>query len=223
MRTQGLAKWVWISGTGVLAAFAVVVGFWLARGTVTFATTKVITVPSGSMLPTLKVGKSYRARLDVFLKAIPKCGDIVVFFPPSEALYSGEGMSFWVSRCVGVPGDLIEIKEGVLWRNGTKIAEPYLKDPMDNPYDFKLIQYKGQIIPLSISFGLVNNDNHTASKYFIDDPELMKQYLKCPPARIPPGFCIVMGDNRNGAFDSRAWGPVQLDRVVARIDDLTPL
>lgn len=223
MYRHGLAKWVWIAGIGVLAISAAGVGFLVARGTVTFATTKVLYVPSGSMLPTLKVGKSYRARLDVFLKANPKFGDIVVFFPPSDALMPGQGMTFWISRCIGLPGDLIEIKERALWRNGTKVAEPYLFDPMSNLYDFKLIQVKGQYIPLSISDGFVNNDNHTASKFYIDNPDLMKRYLKSPPVRIPPGYCIVMGDNRNGAFDSRAWGLLPLESVVGRIDDLTPL
>lgn len=223
MRTQGLAKWVWVSGTGVLAVFAVVVGFWLARGTVTFATTKVIYVPSGSMLPTLKMGRSYRARLDVYLKANPKFGDIVVFFPPSDALFPGQNMTPWIKRCIGLPGDLIEVRKGALWRNGVKVVEPYLMDPMSNHYDFKLIQFKGQYIPLSISEVFVNNDNHTAEKYYVDDLDLMKRYLKSPPVRIPPGYCIVMGDNRNGSFDSRAWGLVPLERVVGKIDDLTPL
>ena len=39
--------------------------------------------------------------------------------------------SFWIKRVVGKAGDVLEFKDGKVYRNGTVIEEPYIKEPMD--------------------------------------------------------------------------------------------
>jgi signal peptidase I len=52
----------------------------------------------------------------------PEVGDVVVFTYPLEA-----GKDF-IKRVVGVPGDVIEIREGYLYRNGKMMEEPFVKE-----------------------------------------------------------------------------------------------
>ena len=92
-------------------------------------------VPSGSMEPTLLIGDELLATKypygyssaslpsfitlrssDRFLGALPERGDIVVF------RYPGDRSQFWVKRVVGLPGDRIALRDGVVSINGTPAA-----------------------------------------------------------------------------------------------------
>jgi signal peptidase I len=60
--------------------------------------------------------------------AVPKRGDIVVFeWPerPSQVL---------VKRVIGLPGDLVEIREGVVYINGDRLPEPYVQSPVSGNF-----------------------------------------------------------------------------------------
>lgn len=89
------------------------------------------TIPSGSMWPTLHVNDFILLNKAIYRYSDPKAGDIVVFRPPVEAVgpadldSNGEPKVDFIKRCIGVPGDVIELREGVLYRNGSKVDEPY--------------------------------------------------------------------------------------------------
>jgi signal peptidase I len=53
----------------------------------------------------------------------PKRGDVVVFHSPQDV-----GTDF-IKRIVGVPGDLVMIKDGYFYLNGTRLDEEYINDP----------------------------------------------------------------------------------------------
>jgi signal peptidase I len=108
-------------------------------------------IPSGSMLPTLKPGQ--RILVDRFSHRLgenPKLGDITVFTPPEGAetgacgvsgqgpFYDGAGSQIscsrptaqrsrttFVKRVVGLPGDLIQVSDGHVIRNGRAANEPF--------------------------------------------------------------------------------------------------
>jgi len=89
-------------------------------------------IPSGSMWPTLYVNDFIVANKAVYRYSNPKVGDIVVFRPPVTARLSndqvdaqGEMKVDFIKRCIGTPGDLVEMKKGVLYRNGEKVDEPH--------------------------------------------------------------------------------------------------
>ncbi|MBP9702407.1 signal peptidase I [Candidatus Woesebacteria bacterium] len=53
----------------------------------------------------------------------PKRGDVVVFHSPQDA-----GTDF-IKRIVGVPGDMVMVKDGYYYLNGTRLDEEYINDP----------------------------------------------------------------------------------------------
>lgn len=82
-----------------------------------------IYIPSGSMIPTLNINDKLVVTR-VYNKENLEEGDIVVF-------YSDEYKERLVKRLIGLPGDKIEIKDGVVFRNGQKINEDYVKNKDD--------------------------------------------------------------------------------------------
>ncbi len=92
-------------------------------------------VPSSSMEPTLHCAKpapGCEARyadkpLVGPLSSPPKRGDILVFRnPPLARLRCGASGSF-IKRLVGLPGEIVSERDGYLFINGKKLAEPYIK------------------------------------------------------------------------------------------------
>ena len=49
-----------------------------------------------------------------------------------------------------------------------------------------------------------------------DELEREQYLLKAPAAKIPPGYYLMMGDNRRGSYDGRGWGLVPRENIVGR-------
>ncbi len=94
-------------------------------------------IPSGSMEDTLLVGDFlivnkfiYGIKVpftDTHLRGIrePNRGDVIVFqYPDPDPRAKKEN---YVKRCVGVPGDIIELKNNVLYVNGEAVEEDFIK------------------------------------------------------------------------------------------------
>src|SRR5471030_1052444 len=60
-----------------------------------------------------------------FMEAAPKRGDIVVFRPP------GKPSEDFIKRLIGLPGDKIQMKEGILYINGTAMEKEYVDEWTD--------------------------------------------------------------------------------------------
>ena len=89
-------------------------------------------IPSGSMLPTLQLQdrilvEKLRPRLDRTRHQPLPLNSIVVFRVPEPLLQAGyDPDAALIKRVVGRPGDLLEVRDGQLWRNGDAVAEPWL-------------------------------------------------------------------------------------------------
>lgn len=219
-------------------------------------------IPSPSMSPTLHGGEPgipddfIVANKAIYRYTHPQSGDIVVFRPPAYACGAdqkdsdGQPKVDFIKRCIGTPGDVIEIRGGVLYRNGNAFHEPPNVGEIMN--DWKLVHYEGdylpwkdKYIPVTIGFGGQTNFGigGLAKEYaigelpsphdtdapwvenFKEDGELTKEerdriaYLsQAPPAKIPPGHYLMMGDNRAHSFDGRAWGLIAENQVVGRAE-----
>ena len=195
---------------------------------------KSMRVTTGAMLPTLHIGDTVDVNLLVYLSSSPKLGDIVVFPAPPEALQPGQGRVFFIKRCVGLPGDVVEIRGGKFFRNGAAVDEPYVAnlDPYGKPLpakeakdfdrDFKFVRFENKYWPLTIQGDLVNGEfGRTTERFIIQGLEKMERMKSLPAAKVPSGFCIAMGDNRLNSYDSRGWGLVDLNIVVGRVERVT--
>jgi signal peptidase I len=90
-------------------------------------------IPSGSMLQTLQIGDhllvtkfTYGVKIPftdimVVKRDGPKHGDIIVFEFPEDPSKD------FIKRVIGAPGDVIEIKDKQIFRNGVLQNEPYIQ------------------------------------------------------------------------------------------------
>lgn len=160
-------------------------------------------IPSGSMRPTLL--EHDRILVDKFTLRFrePIAGDILVFKAPPEA--DPREIEF-IKRCVGVPGDVIEIRDGVLYRNGVAVNEPYIASPPE--YDLKILG--GRVYEID-RYGDVRENNQ-----LILDPHREAYIREAPSEQIPPGKLLMLGDNRNDSNDGHKWGLLDRSRVVGK-------
>lgn len=110
----------WVKAIGLALAIALIIRFFLFEP---------MTIPTGSMLDTLQIDDRIYVNKFIYKITPIKRGDIVVFWFPDDPSIR------YVKRTIGLGGDVVEIKNGVLFVNGTAQDEPYLREPMD-PQDF---------------------------------------------------------------------------------------
>ncbi|HJT23812.1 MAG TPA: signal peptidase I [bacterium] len=145
------------------------------------------TIPSGSMEDTLQVGdyilvKKYEYGYSFLNKTPrffeyhkPQRKDVVVFVFPLDPSKD------FIKRCVGIPGDVIEYKNKVLFINGEKQDEPYAKH-----VDF-------EIHPRNFAADQIDNGSRD----------------NFGPVTVLPGHYFMMGDNRDNSYDCRYWGQLE--------------
>jgi signal peptidase I len=167
-------------------------------------------IPSSSMENTLLIGDHVFVNREQFAPPsrwigpiMPYRGvrdqDIVVFLSPAEpGLYV-------VKRIIGAPGDRIHLRDGVVYRNGQKLDEPYVIH-QGGPEHYDVYRDNFPAVPPSES-------NVTPT------PEwqlTMKQYIQGDDLVVPPDRYFGMGDNRDVSYDSRYWGFIPRENVIGR-------
>jgi signal peptidase I len=79
-------------------------------------------VLGSSMQPGLEDGQRLIINKAVYHFREPARGDIVILHPPVEP------QKEYVKRIIGIPGDIIEVRENIVYINGSALSEPYIKD-----------------------------------------------------------------------------------------------
>jgi signal peptidase I len=84
-------------------------------------------IPSGSMLPTLQINDRLIIDKLSYDFRDPQRGDIVVF-SPTDALKQQNFKDAFIKRVIGLPGDKVEVKDGLVYVNDHPIPEKYIED-----------------------------------------------------------------------------------------------
>ena len=139
------------------AAKTVGIGLALAFGFHTFVA-EVRYIPSESMQPTLAVGDRLIVEKLSYNFHPPRRGDIVVFKAPA-ALVKQTLKEDLIKRVVGLPGDVIEVKQGKVYVDGNALSEPYEAEQPNYGY--------GPVtIPSNQYFVLGDNRNHSYDSHY---------------------------------------------------------
>ena len=170
-------------------------------------------IPSGSMIPTLKVGDfilvnkyTYGLRLPVIGTKIvsigePKRGDVMVFrFPPNPKID-------YIKRIIGLPGDRLRYKNKQLYVNEKQVDTTFIASMRDD-YDPK----SGQIPIFDLYHATIDTHTFEIRTY----PQAAQSKNQSTEWIVPKGMYFVMGDNRDKSYDSRFWGFVPEQNIVGR-------
>lgn len=207
-------------------------------------------IPSGSLIPTLLIGdylfvskytygySKYSLPLSEYLPfqangrvwaAEPKRGDIAVFKLPKD------NATDYIKRVIGLPGDTIELRGGVLIISGKPVkreVQPMTAIPVDantpspgsSLYAFVTTDAQGrkmleapvvrETLPGGATFDTIDMGGFQTDDY--------------GPVEVPADHLFLMGDNRDGSADSRVptfqkglGGPVPFDAIAGRAEIIT--
>lgn len=165
-------------------------------------------IPSRSMEDTLKVGDHVFVNRVQFAPRTSWLGALM----PYGQIHDGDIFVFLstevpdlyvVKRVMGVPGDRIHLRDGVVYRNGQKLDEPYVIHSIPNAYN-----------PYAKNFPAEPPAPENAVTAEWQDN--MKSFIQGDDIVVPPGNYFAMGDNRDVSYDSRFWGFVPKENVIGR-------
>ncbi len=180
-------------------------------------------IPSGSMMATLLVGDylfvekfSYGYSRNSFpfsfppfsgrvLGSAPTRGDVVVFKMPNPK--SEHFMEDYIKRVIGMPGDRIQMVDGVLYINDKPVPKVRVADFVERD-EFGLERQVKQFRET-----LPNGKSYLVLDRFTSD------FDNTAPVVVPPGHYFMMGDNRDNSDDSRGdVGYVPAENLVGRAE-----
>lgn len=205
-------------------------GFWETARTLVYAVAIALAVrtflyepfniPSGSMKPTLLVGDylfvskfAYgysRHSLPFSLPLIdgrifadlPERGDVAVFKLPSD------NRTDYIKRIVGLPGDRLQVRDGILHINGESAERVRLENFRDDDgtSNGELARYR-ETLPGGPSYTVLD----IVARGSLDNTDVYE---------VPEGHVFAMGDNRDNSLDSRVpnVGFIPIDNLIGRAE-----
>lgn len=154
-------------------------------------------IPTASMQRTLLVGDFLVVNKLIYGPEIPfthyklpglhqpRRGDVIVFKWPSDPSVN------FVKRVVGVPGDTLQMTNGILKRDGHALRESY-------------------VTHTSTGVDMAADEFRWQRDYLVRSAQASETYWPSRnnwgPLVVPAGNLFVLGDNRDNSLDSRYWG-----------------
>tara|TARA_B100000579_G_scaffold436665_1_gene463362 strand:+ start:839 stop:1546 length:708 start_codon:yes stop_codon:yes gene_type:complete len=164
-------------------------------------------IPSSSMEPGLIVGdRIFASKYDYgysrhsfpfslplingrVFESSPKRGDVVIFKPPHTR-------NDYIKRLIGLPGDKIKLIDGTIYINSIPVEREFVRTD-----DKDIAIYKE-----TMSSGINYETRDLGNK----PQDNIEEFI------VPENHYFFMGDNRDNSNDSRFWGPVPTERIVAK-------
>jgi signal peptidase I len=150
------------------------------------SSTKNFKVPTAGMEPTIMAEETIEADMDAYRDSDPQAGDVVVFKSPNYV------SDVNVKRCVATGGQVVRIKDGVLFVN-------------DQPF--------APSLPLK-------RTNQTTVPPDVRDPKIVPPGAgnidNFGPVKVPDGMYFMIGDHRDNSFDSRHFGCVDRKSILGK-------
>nr|BAH89740.1 signal peptidase I [uncultured bacterium]BAH90542.1 signal peptidase I [uncultured bacterium] len=171
-------------------------------------------VPSGSMQPTILIGDrivvdklAYDLRIPFTLRRLarwhePERGDVVTFPSPKDE-------QLLVKRIVGIPGDVVSLRNNELTINGVTASYATLE---------------GEAVPVGSVSGprgcrfLRESILGDERMIMLEPPSLASGVTSFGPVTVPDGEYLMLGDNRDNSHDSRYIGFVARERILGRAE-----
>jgi signal peptidase I len=172
-------------------------------------------IPSGSMIPTLLVGDWLFVNKLAYGPTIPftnshlpgytspKHQDVVVFVSPYQADNYPDYTPTLVKRLIGMPGDTLYMRDGVLFLNGLEQRQGFAAS---NP--------KGDNSQTNADFDWQHKYEIRSSRF--GAPPAQPTLGNWGPLVVPADNYFMMGDNRYCSKDSRYWGVVPRGNIRGR-------
>jgi signal peptidase I len=126
-------------------------------------------IPSASMEPTLEKGDRVLVnKLSYDVHDVNR-GDVVVFELPEDKI-GPDGIKDLIKRVVGLPGDAIETRDGVVYVNDRRLDEPYLSDGTrtGDPTNGNNPAIDRQVVPDGTVFVMGDNRSNSHDSRYAD-------------------------------------------------------
>ena len=182
-RLRPYNRWYVYAGVGTLLIFV-----WqpLAFDIIRTRIAQAYRLPSGAMAPTLLAGDYL---MSTALREDPDRGQIVIFRSAGRPT---------IKRVMGLPGDTLSMRNGVLSVNGDALEEPYTQRDTTDVEAAEFDWQRNHLSPAS------------------DRGSYRPSIHNWGPLVVPAGHYFIMGDNRSESADSRYLGYIPRDSIVGQ-------
>ena len=173
-------------------------------------------VPSGSMIPSILEGDrivvdklAYELRVPFTFVRVARWGDpersdIVTFESPKDG-------KLLVKRVIGIPGDVVQLKDNQLIIN-SQVAAYTAVPPQDLPDSLNTA-----LPHIEIAQENILGASRTVMTHRLRHPQIRRSF---GPIEVPASHYLVLGDNRDNSQDFRFIGFVHRDKIIGKANTI---